>query len=173
MIADLISKIKSFLNGEYSDIPKDLVNELNRKIFIAVAFAVCLIFSALFLPTTISAIVLIFAILFTVDAWIYSNTVLERHYIYISQGKVVAADKKNAVRAIHNFIHSQRSIYFVDVFTEKTYSMTIRRKSKLDVGVLLSGYFCESFTDSNGVHVISRALSWKPIGLDEDEMQKE
>ena len=146
MIADLISKIKSFLNGEYSDIPKDLVNELNRKIFVAVVFAVCLIFSAFFLPTTISAIVLIFAILFTVDAWMYSNAVLGRHYIYISQGKVIAAERRNAVRAI-------------------------RKKAKLDVGVLLSGYFCESFIDSNGVHVLSRALSWKPIGLDEEEIQ--
>ena len=171
MVADLISKIKSFLNGEYSDIPKDLVNELNRKIFVAVVFAVCLIFSAFFLPTTISAIVLIFAILFTVDAWMYSNAVLGRHYIYISQGKVIAAERSNAVRAVNNFIHSQRSIYFVDILTEKTYALTIRKKAKLDVGVLLSGYFCESFIDSNGVHVLSRALSWKPIGLDEEEIQ--
>jgi len=165
MIIKIFDKIKAYLNGDFNDIPEELINIVFQKCIFAFLSCVIVFVSAFFLPTTLLLILLIITAVVLWNTFMYCHHILGRNYDRITEGQVLTVNSGNAASRFTSFLHNSKNILFRDNISGNVYSIqTIRNDNKWKDGLLFSGYVSVGYVANDGTKIVSLPILIKPTG---------
>ena len=149
-----------FFEGEYNDIPKELLQGVRARCVGFLLGAVLFLVAAIALPVFLASVCLAGLVLFCVEALPYLLAVMSRNYIVLSDAKILTGTNTS----IRTWGKRTREILFIDQKTDQVYSMQVPRgASRYAEGTRFSCVLTKDFTDGSGICHGGRFLSFHPI----------
>ena len=146
-----------FFEGEYNDIPKELLQGVRARSAGFLLGAVLFFVAAIALPVFLASVCLAGLVLFCVEALPYLLSVMSRNYIVLSDAKILTGTNTS----IRTWGKRTREILFIDQKTGQVYSMQVPRgAARYAEGTRFSCVLTKDFTDGSGICHGGRFLSF-------------